>query len=244
VILKGFVGDKAALKKRLAEPDMIGTYNTGRKRPVGHVYPEKTLGWLVAWFTDPERCEAFKGLSETTQKPYRTRLAFLEGVYDDPLEGITSPDIYQARDRASKEKWPVFANHMITALSTMFTLAVERGWMKSNPASGIRRTYKADPNANRECRPEEWAAVMARAPLHLRIAYMLARRLGYRSQSIVAVKWSNYQPDAKFGMCFRMFHRKNKEDDHWLPAAPDLQDFLATLTKTSPNIAVRYNGMA
>jgi integrase len=242
-LLKGFVGNEDALRKRLAEPDMIGLYNVGRKRAIGHVYPEKTLGWLVKWFTDPEQCEPFKDLSEVTQKQYKTRLAFLEDVYDDPLDGITSPDIYQARDRASKEKWPVFANHMVNALATMFTLAVERGWMKTNPAKGIRRVYKADPNANREWRPEELAIVLARAPLHLRIAYMMARHVGYRSQSIVAVKWSNYQPDPKFGMCFRIRHRKNKEE-HWLPAAPVLQDFLADLTKTSPNIAVCYNGMA
>ena len=37
---------------------------------------------------------------------------------------------------------------------------------------------------------------MGLAPLYLRIAYMIARHLGYRSQSIVRVEWSNYQPDA------------------------------------------------
>jgi len=73
---------------------------------------------------------------------------------------------------------------------------------------------------------------------------MIARRIGYRSRSIVALKWSNYQADGKFAMCFRVKHRKSDEENHWLPASPGLQDFLADLTKTSPNIAVRYNGMA
>jgi hypothetical protein len=58
----------------------------------------------------------------------------------------------------------------------MFTLAVQRGWMTANPALGIKRAYKSDPNANREWRPEELEAVKSRAPLHLRTAYMIAPR--------------------------------------------------------------------
>src|SRR5262245_59625503 len=54
VLLKGFAGDIDALRRRLAEPDMIGVYNVGRRRAAA--YPDKSLGWLVAWFTDPEQC--------------------------------------------------------------------------------------------------------------------------------------------------------------------------------------------
>src|SRR2546430_197787 len=86
---------------------------------------------------------------------------------------------------------------------------------------------RGTPTANREWRPEEWATVMEHAPMALKITYMLARHLGYRSQSTVAVTWLNYQQDPRFGMCFRMKHKKNDED-HWLPASPELQTFLAS----------------
>jgi integrase len=241
-LLKGFKGDLDALKARLGEPDMLGLYNVGRRRTV---YPDKSLGWLVAWFTDPAQCEHFKNeLSDTTRDEYKDRLGFLEPIYDAPLTEITSPDIYAARDKASQDKWPAYADKMVTALSTMFTLAVQRGWMLTNPALGIKRAYKPNPNANREWRPEEWQTVMARAPLSLRVAYVIARRLGYRSQSVVAVKWANYQPDKRFGMCFRMSHKKNKTEQHWLPASPDLQAFLADLKVRSKDglIALRHNG--
>lgn len=143
-----------------------------------------------------------------------------------------------------KDKWPAFADKMMTALSSMFTAAIKRGKMAANPAIGMDRASKPNKNANREWRPEEWEVVMARAPLHLRIAYMIARHLGYRSQSTVAVKWTNYQPDERFGMCFRMAHRKNNEDQHWLPASPQLQEFLAGLKVRTKDghIALRYNG--
>jgi hypothetical protein len=72
---------------------------------------------------------------------------------------------------------------------------------------------------------------------------MIARHIGYRDQSIVKVGWPHYKPDPRFGRCFRFQHRKNG-GMQWLPASPDLQDFLATLnvrTKDGP-IALRHNG--
>jgi integrase len=241
-LLSGFQGNKDALLKRLADPDMIGAYNARRSRgPVS--YPERTLGWLVAWFTDPEQCPEFKALGDVTKEEYADRLNYLEPEFDFPLDGITTAAIYEARDRCAKQKWPAFADKMTTALSSMFTAATKRGKMTGNPAIGVDRIGKTDPNANREWRPEEWATVVERAPAHLLTAYMIARHLGYRSQSTVAVTWTNYQADERFGMCFRMDHRKNGEK-HWLPASPVLQTFLAGIkvrTKDGP-IALRYNG--
>ena len=244
-LIKGFEGDKAALLHRLAMPDMIGAYNVRRKRDPKS-YPEKSLGRLFEWFTDPEQCLKFKGLSSVTQEEYKDRLKYLEPEFDAPLDTITQGSLYEVRDRCVKEKWPAFADKMMTALSTMFDQAVKRSatWgMRSNPAIGMDRASKPNKNANREWRPEEWKIVMERAPLHLRTAYMIARHLGYRSQSTVAVKWTNYQPDENFGMCFRMHHRKNDEE-HWFPASPELQAFFAELKVRTPDgpIALRYNG--
>jgi integrase len=242
LLVKGFEGNKDALLKRLADPDMIGAYNARRARgPVS--YPEGTLGRLVAWFTDPDQCPEFKRLGDVTREQYADRLHYLEPEFDCPLENITTASIYEVRDRCAKEKWPAFADKMTTALSSMFTAATKRDKMTGNPALGVDRVGKTDPNANREWRPEEWATVVERAPLHLLTAYMIARHLGYRSQSTVAVKWTNYQADERFGMCFRMDHRNNGEK-HWLPASPVLQTFLAGIkvrTKDGP-IALRYNG--
>ncbi|MFZ5713080.1 MAG: tyrosine-type recombinase/integrase [Bradyrhizobium sp.] len=221
-LLRGFEGSREALRKRLAQPDMIGAYNVRRKK---REYPEQSLGWLVEWYL---RSSEFKALSKTTQEEYSDRLKYLEPEYDFPLADLTTADIYEVRDRCVREKWPAFADKMVTALSSMFALALPRGWMKINPALGIKRASKTDPHANREWRPEEWETVMARAPEHLRTAYMIARHVGYRSQSIVAVSWENYQKDRRFGMCFRMNHKKNAEK-HWLPASPELQAYLAAI---------------
>jgi integrase len=235
-ILRGFEGSREALRKRLAQPDMIGAYNVRRKK---RAYPEQTLGWLVAWFL---RSPEFEALSKTTQDEYKDRLNYLEPEFDFPLADLTTADIYEARDRCVREKWPAFADKMMTALSSMFALAVPRGWMKINPALGIKRANKTDPNANREWRPEEWQIVMGRAPDALKTAYMIARYVGYRSQSIAIVDWKHYQPDSRFGMCFRMRHKKNAEE-HWLPASPELQAYLAALPgEHKGKIARRFKG--
>jgi len=221
-LLRGFEGSRDALRKRLAQPDMLGAYNVRRRK---RTYPEQSLGWLVQWFMQSAE---FKALSKTTQEEYKDRLKYLEPEFDFPLADLTTADIYEARDRCVREKWPAFADKMMTALSSMFALALPRGWMKINPALGIKRASKTDPHANREWRPEEWQTVMARARDALKTPYMLARHLGYRSQSIVVVTWENYQPDPRFGMCFRMRHKKNAEA-HWLPASPELQAYLAKI---------------
>lgn len=221
-LLRGFEGSPEALRKRLAQPDMIGAYNVRRRK---RTYPEQSLGWLVEWFL---KSNEFKDLSKTTQEEYSDRLKYLEPEYDFPLADLTTADIYRVRDKCVREKWPAFADKMVTALSSMFALAVQRGWMNINPALGIKRASKTNPEANREWRPEEWKTVMSRARPELKTAYMLARHLGYRSQSIVVVTWENYQPDKRFGMCFRMRHKKNSEP-HWLPASPELQAYLESI---------------
>jgi integrase len=241
-LIKGFEGNKAALRKRLAMPDIIGAYNVRRKRSPKS-YPENSLGGLVAWYTDPEQCPAFNILADSTKENYTKALAWLEPEYDCPLASITQADVYDVRDRCVADKWAAFADTMVDALSSMFTQAVKRGKMPANPAYAIDQAHKSNPNANREWRPEEWLTVMERAPMALKIPYMLARHVGYRSQSIVVVTWQHYQQDPRFGMCFRMKHKKNDED-HWLPASPELQAFLASIkvrTKDGP-IALRRNG--
>lgn len=241
-LLQGFEGSKADLEKRLAQPDMLGPYNAGRKRDPKS-YPDKTLGWLVAWYQSDD-CPEYRDLAPATRENYDSALAYLEPEYDSQLSTITQAALYTVRDECAKKKWPAFADNVTTALSSMFNAGVKRGKMPNNPAKGIERIHKTDPNANREWSPGEWQTVMELAPVHLKTAYMIARHLGYRSQSIVAVGWRNYQSDPRFRMCFRMAHRKNREDQHWLPASPQLQAYLADLKVRTKDgkIALRFNG--
>lgn len=237
-LLKGFEGSRDDLLLRLSEPDMIGAYNARRKRNLNRIYPEGTLGALVAWFKAD--CPSYAELSEVTRGQYDDAFEYLTPEFDAPIDTVTQPALYDVRDACIKEKWPSFANKMMVALSSMFTQAVKRGKMAANPALGMDKAYKTNRNANREWQPAEWLAVQ-HAPPHIRTPMMLARYVGYRGQTISTMDWRTYQPDPMFGKCFRLTVRKNDEQT-WLPAVPEIQAYLDGLIRTSTFIATRYNG--
>lgn len=238
-LLKGFDGNRAELLKRLAMPDMIALYNGKRKRDLRHAYPDGTLGALVSWFES--ECPRFAKLSDATKKDYRAAYLYLRPEFDAPLSTITQPTLYEVRDRCAVAKWPRFADKMMAALSSLFTEAVKRGKMAVNPAKGIDKAHSADPNANREWHVDEWRDAHAMAPAAVKTALMLARFAGFRGQTIAKLQWKHYQPDQRFGRCFRVIMRKNKEAT-WIPAAPELQAYLDALPKTSNFIATKADG--
>jgi integrase len=130
---------------------------------------------------------------------------------------------------------------MMSALSSMFSQAVKRGKMPTNPAKGIDKAHKADKNANREWSPQEWTAASQNVPKEIAIPLMLARFVGFRGQTVASVQWKNYQSDPKFGKCFRHIAKKNAEQS-WVPVEPELQTYLDGLDRTSLNIATRTDG--
>ena len=238
-LLKGFEGSRAELERRLSQPDMVAAYNARRVRDLKRTYPDGTLGALIQWFE--HECPEFEKLAVATKKDHRAAFAYLRPEFDAPLSTITQPALYEVRDRCAKDKWPRFADKMLSAISAMFTRAVKRGKMPANPAIGIDRLHKADPNANREWSSAEWLDAIRQAPAEIKTPMMLARFAGFRGQTIAALQWKNYQTDPRYGKCFRVQIRKNKEA-MWIPVVPELQAYLDGLTRTSMNIATRDNG--
>jgi hypothetical protein len=240
-LLLKFDGTRAQLEKRLEEPDMLGAYNARRKRDLKQSYPEGTLGSLVQWFEN--ECPRYEKLADATKKDYQAAFVYLRPEFDTHLSTITQPALYGVRDKCAKEKWPRFADKMMAALSSMFTQAVKRGKMTSNPAIGIDKAHTADPNANREWAPAEWTDAVKLAPTEIAIPMMIARHAGYRGQTIAKLQWKHYQDDARSGSgkCFRVIVRKNKEPT-WIPVTVELRAFLDGLDRTSLNIATRTNG--
>ena len=101
-LLRGFDGDGTALRQRLAMPDMIGAYNARRRFKGPISYPDKTLGWLVAWFSDPEQCQDFKELAESTQHDYKDRLPISSRSITRRSRRSHSPRCTQCATVASK----------------------------------------------------------------------------------------------------------------------------------------------
>lgn len=264
-LIKGLEGSRADLERALASPEFIAGYNRPRTRArPASSFSVETLGGFVHWFTNGDidrTAEERKAEDRFGENPdgypkWRTKLAaatrtdyldafdWLRDEFDIALVDITQPDLYDLRDKCANQKWPRFADQMISALSSMFTQAVKRGnktGMMVNPCRGMDKAHEADPNANREWFKAELPTAFAHAPMEIKIPLMLARFGGLRGQSIVVASWKHYQPDELTGMCFRFVTRKNKRG-LYLPAMPELQPFLAGLNRSGTLIAMRDDG--
>lgn len=239
-LLGGFEGSKTDLEKRLAMPDFMATYNARRVRDLKRTYQEGTLGALVEWYEN--ECPKYQTLAEATKDDYTKAFRYLRPEFDYELADITQSDLYDLRDKCAKEKWPRFADKMISALSSMFTQAVKRKKMQGNPALGIDKCHKSDPNANREWRKSEWEYVAANAPTYLLTPMMIARHAGYRGQTLVKLRWKDYGPHPVYGWkCFQKVANKNKELV-MVPAVEELQDYLDKLGRTALEICTRQDG--
>jgi integrase len=268
-LVKGFEGTRAELIKKLGEPDFLQTYNRPRleKRSAAD-FGAETLGGSIYWYTNgdidrpikeaktsPSTVEGcypkWAKLADATREGYLQAYDYLRPEFDMPLAGITQPDLYEVRDKCAVKKWPTFADHMITALSSMFKHAVKRGRMPFNVARGMEKLNTVDPNANREWLPFEWKYVRENAPLEVLIPCMIARYAGLRGQTIAGVKRSQFEDHSVTGKAVRYSPRKNKKKvrEVLLPVMPELQAFLAELAEGKVQradgiIAVRNDGSA
>jgi integrase len=242
-LVKNFDGTHEALIERLGEIDSMTVYNTTRRQELNKVYTDGTLGALVAWFkTD---CAEYAKLSEATRDDYSKAFAWLESGFDCPLDLITTPELYDLRDRCAKEKWPRFADKMIAALSSMFSRAVKRKKMQTNPCMGMDKVHKADPNSNREWFEHEWRFVRENAPLEVLIPLMIARYAGLAGQTIVNLNRNQFLDHPLTGKAVQYTRRKNNKTT-LLPVLPELQEFMTVQKVESADgrIAIRADGTA
>ena len=245
VLISNFAGTREELIKRLGEIDVMTVYNATRKQELGRVYADGTLGALVTWFKT--ECPRYDKLADATRSDYDKAFTWLEPGFDCPLDLITTPELYDLRDRCAKEKWGRFADKMISALSSMFTQAVKRKKMPLNPCFGMDKIHKADPNANREWFGPEWDIVRANAPMEVLIPCMVARYVGLAGQTIVGLNEKQIvdDPNGPTSKAVDYTRRKNNKAT-FLPVMVELQAFLAARKVRSADglIAIRDDGTA
>ncbi|MEN6302238.1 MAG: tyrosine-type recombinase/integrase [Armatimonadia bacterium] len=95
----------------------------------------RTLAWLVEQYRESPQ---YAALAPETRKQFRYQLArMVERAGEAPLSEITQESIVKGRD-ARREK-PTDANKYLRASVRLFAFAVEHGWMRENPAHGVRK---------------------------------------------------------------------------------------------------------
>jgi hypothetical protein len=109
----------------------------------------------------------------------------------------------------------------------MFTHAVKRKKMASNPCFGMDKIHTADPNSNREWFAHESKFVRENAPMEVLIPGMIARCAGLAGQTIVGLNEKQFLDHPLTGKAVQYTRRKNSKATLLLVMA-ELQGFLAS----------------
>jgi integrase len=151
-----------------------------------------TLGALIEKY---RASPAFRELAKRTRSDYQGVFNYLSQIQDIALVRFTSPFIVKLRDKAEKQKHPRFATYVKQVLSAMFSWAKERGYMKENPALGVRgvRRKRGLPEANRPWSDAERHAVLAALPVHMVPAMALMMYTGLGPGDALALPKSSYK---------------------------------------------------
>lgn len=117
-------------------PEFAGAY---REALAAHVSGEATTGKTVAWLIDQFRASpAWAALARETRKQYLYQAkAMRKRAGTARITDITAASVAAGRDdRAAK---PSDANKYLKFSSALFRFAVDRQWMKENPARGVSK---------------------------------------------------------------------------------------------------------
>lgn len=144
----------------------------------------RTLGWLIDEYLDSPQ---WKTLGRETRKQFKYQFARMKQKGGKtPLRVITPGQVVQNRDdRADK---PTDANKFVKASRKLYAFAVERGWMRTNPAKEVATV--ALPNRRtgfHTWTEEEVSAFEARWPIGARerLALDLLLYTGVRRSDVV-----------------------------------------------------------
>ena len=156
----------------------------------GHDTTAARAGSFEALVQKYYRSPEFLQLKKRTRAEYRSYLEPMRGKFGDlNIRGLSRRVVLEYRD--TMQTTPAKANHAVKALRLLLNFAVNREWLKTNPASGIE-SLKTGPGW------QPWPkASIERAHERLtgssRIAFMLALYTGQRKGDILRMRWDDIQ---------------------------------------------------
>jgi integrase len=138
-----------------------------------------TLGQLL---NEYRAHASFTDLEPRTRTDYQRVFTYLKPIADTPLVKFDRPLIVRIRDKAATTKGRRQANYVQAVLSLLFNWGIERGYVTTNPAAGIRPIARSKQalDANPPWADEARHVVLNEAPKHMlsAIALMMFTGLG------------------------------------------------------------------
>ncbi len=127
---------RVRLPDEYGTPDFQEAYRAALAKHVsGEAKTGRTLGWLIDQY---KASPAWAALAKETKKQFKYQLERMkERAGKAPIEELTPASIAAARDvRAAK---PTDANKYLKCSVALFNFALDRQWLKANPAKGIAK---------------------------------------------------------------------------------------------------------
>jgi integrase len=176
-------------KPRVRLPDEYGSpafQAAYRAALAAHLAGDQPTGRTLSWLIDQYQISpSWTALAGETRKQFRYQLDRMrERAGKAPLDEITPASIAAGRDaRAGK---PSDANKYLKASTALYRFAVDRQWMKSNPAKGISK-IKTHSVGFHTWTEEEASAFETRWPVGTRerLAFDLLVYTGVRRSDVV-----------------------------------------------------------
>ena len=114
-------------------------------------------------------------------------VSFFKGKY---LFEITSQMIEKYKATRLEKVAPATVNRELACLKHMFTKAIDWGFVKANPAKGVKR-LKEPPGRLRYLKTEEVEALLRACSDNIRPILVIALNTGMRKSEILNLKWSD-----------------------------------------------------
>lgn len=180
----------SALPGKPGDPDFMAAYNeaASRKR-------QPAADTLLSVLNAYQESTDFRDLRDRTRIDYVRQIKKIEAEFlDFPLSALTdrrSRSIFLAwRDRLSVHSRRQ-ADYAWSVLARVLSWAHDRGLIAANPCTRGGRLYRGS-RAENVWSADDEARFMKHAPVHLRLAFMLAIWTGQRQGDLLALQWSAY----------------------------------------------------
>lgn len=194
-----------------------------------------TLGHL---FEAYRAHSAFLDLAAHTKSDYLKVIDYLQPIAAMPLVQLTRPAVVKIRDKA-QVKGRRFANYTKAVISLVCGWGAERGYIASNPATGIKdiRRKKDAPKANRPWSDAERHAVLDGAPAHMRPAFALMMFTGLGPKDALTLPRDFYR-----GGEIATSRAKTSEPVYWPVPAPLAEAILAAPPHKAKTLCANSDG--
>lgn len=156
------------------------------KTPTPKTAVPGTIGMVIAAY---RKSPAWADLKPATRTSYDRAFDAIKGIEAMPLVDLDRPFIFGLQERIFRKRGRWMANYVVTCLSILFEYAQNFGWMKSNPADGVKRLKpdRTKPTQNRPWSREETTAVLSALAPYMRVPVALAMFAGLRKSDVLSV---------------------------------------------------------